>query len=328
MTKTFDVPVLLIFFKRHEPFKKVFECVKQIKPRKLYLYQDGPRDETDMPGILRCREIAADIDWECDVNQLYQERNYGCDPSEYIAQKWMFDKEDRGIVLEDDDVVSKSFFFFCEDLLEKYKDDQRINMICGMNHLGIYDKPDADYFFTKSGAITGWASWKRVIDEWDPKYSFTEDEYAKHCLKGMLGKYFDRVYNTWYKQKLTGKEHYEGILGSNLYLNSRLNIVPTRNMVKNIGLTPDATHSTGGLSFIPRAVRCIFFAPIYELEFPLRHPKYVSEDVGYQTKVFKIVCAGGITRFLHRVEGRLYRLFPALGRWTMSETQKQESGLK
>lgn len=328
MTKTFDVPVLLIFFTRHEPFKKVFECVKQIKPSKLYLYQDGPRGEKDMAGIQKCREIAADIDWACDVHQFYQEKNFGCDPSEYIAQKWMFDKEDRGIVLEDDDVVSQSFFYFCEELLEKYKDDQRINIICGMNHLGTYSKTEADYIFTKAGAITGWASWKRVIDEWDPEYSFVENEYAKHCLKGVLGKYYNRVYNAWSEQRRSGVAHYEGILGSNAILNSRLNIVPTKNMVKNIGLTADATHSTGGLTFIPRAVRCIFFAPIYEYEFPLKHPKYVSEDVGYQKQIYNIVFADGITRFLRRVEGRLYRLFPALGRWTLTEAQKQESGIK
>ena len=104
-----------------------------------------------------------------------------------LAQKWMFETEDRGIVLEDDDVVSDSFFYFCEELLEKYKDDERINMICGMNHLGHYDKSGTSYIFTKTGAITGWASWKRVIDTWDPNYSFVDDEYQKYCLKNLLG---------------------------------------------------------------------------------------------------------------------------------------------
>ena len=136
MERKFEVPVLLIFFCRDEVLRQVFECVKKVKPTKLYLYQDGARRESDMPGIQACRDIVSQVDWECKVHTFYQDKNVGCDPSEYIAQKWMFEKEDRGIVLEDDDVVSDSFFYFCEELLEKYKDDERINMICGMNHLG------------------------------------------------------------------------------------------------------------------------------------------------------------------------------------------------
>ena len=77
-----DVAVLILFFNRPEPFEKVFQAVKEARPSRLFLYQDGPRGEKDMPGIEACRRIAADIDWECDVKHLYQERNYGCDPSE------------------------------------------------------------------------------------------------------------------------------------------------------------------------------------------------------------------------------------------------------
>ena len=111
MEKKFEVPVLLIFFCRDEVFRHVFECVKKVKPTKLYLYQDGARCESDKPGIQACRDIVSQVDWECDVHTFYQDKNVGCDPSEYIAQKWMFEKEDRGIVLEDDDVVSNSFFY-------------------------------------------------------------------------------------------------------------------------------------------------------------------------------------------------------------------------
>lgn len=129
-----------------------------------------------------------------------------------------------------------------------------------------------------------------------------------------MGKYYDRVFNTWKKQKESGKAHYEGILGSSMYLNNRLNIVPTCNLVKNIGLTSDATHSTGTLNTMPRAHRCIFFAPIYELEFPLKHPKTVTEDIGYQKLIYAIVAPSPIVKFFRWVEGRLYRMFPFLGK--------------
>lgn len=312
-----DVPVLLIFFCRSDVFQQVFDCVKRAKPKKLYLYQDGAREgnSNDIIGIQKCREIAADIDWECEVHHYFQEKNVGCDPSEYIAQKWMFDQEEMGIVLEDDDVVSDSFFPFCQELLVKYKDDERINIICGMNHFGTYDKPRADYFFTTTGAITGWASWKRVIDSWDPDCSYFEDPYLMDCLKSILGKKYETCRTTWHKQKLTGKAHYEGLLGASTFLNNRLNIVPTKNMVKNIGLTDDATHSFVNTIYqLPRNVRCIFFAKTYEYEFPLKHPRYVVNDEFYREKLDKKLGGNFFVRFCRRIEGRLYRIFPALGR--------------
>ena len=99
-----DVSVLILFFNRPKLLAQVFEQVKKARPARLFLYQDGPRGERDMPGIEACRKVVADIDWECEVHHNYQEKNYGCDPSEYMAQKWAFSLSDKCIVLEDDDV--------------------------------------------------------------------------------------------------------------------------------------------------------------------------------------------------------------------------------
>ena len=81
-----DIAVLILFFNRPEQLARVFAEVRKARPSRLFLYQDGPRGERDMPGIMACREVVADIDWDCDVQRLYQERNYGCDASECISQ--------------------------------------------------------------------------------------------------------------------------------------------------------------------------------------------------------------------------------------------------
>ena len=117
-----DVSVLILFFNRPKLLAQVFEQVKKARPARLFLYQDGPRGERDMPGIEACRKVVADIDWECEVHHNYQEKNYGCDPSEYMAQKWAFSLSDKCIVLEDDDVPAVSFFGFCKELLDKPAD--------------------------------------------------------------------------------------------------------------------------------------------------------------------------------------------------------------
>ena len=85
-----DVPVLILFFNRPQQLSQVFEQVRNARPSKLFLYQDGPRSEHDLPGIKACREVTDQIDWDCEVHRMYQEKNYGCDPSEYISQKWAF----------------------------------------------------------------------------------------------------------------------------------------------------------------------------------------------------------------------------------------------
>lgn len=278
----YDVPVLMIFFCRDKMFGQVFEAVKQARPSKLYLYQDGARNgnKNDEIGIMKCRAIAENIDWDCEVHTKYQEKNYGCDPSEFIAQQWFFSNEEYGIVLEDDDVPSESFFPFCKELLEKYKEDERINIICGMNNEEISPNIDSSYFFSKKGSIWGWASWRRVVLNWDENYQWLNSKNdVDNLRKQFRNDYeFDEFIKTVMRHKASKRAHYESIGGVDTYLYSRLNIVPKYNMITNVGLGEVATHASSDIRLYPKKVQKLFFMKRYEIEFPLRHPKYVMED--------------------------------------------------
>jgi hypothetical protein len=310
-----DVPVLLIFMARPEQFKKVFEQVRMAKPSKLFLYQDGPRKErgSDIENIAKCREIAEKIDWNCQVYRFYQEENVGCDPSEYIAQKWMFEHVDRGIILEDDDVPSQSFFPFCKELLNRYANDTRIGYIAGMNHLDQYNNDtDNSYFFTSSGSIWGWATWKRTIDQWDEKLEFINDQNTMRLLKMVMGKnYFNNKKPVWLRHKTSGKAHYESILNSSILLNSQLNIVPSKNLISNIGIAADSTHATDSIKKLPPKIRKLFFMKTHELEFPLKHPKYVINDMHYRNKVLNMLSANDsvIIRKIKNIRNKFIRFF-------------------
>lgn len=278
----YDVPVLMIFFCRDKMFQQVFEAVKNARPSKLYLYQDGarPNNDSDVAGINKCREIADGIDWDCEVYTMYQEKNFGCDPSEFIAQRWFFSNVEYGIVLEDDDVPSESFFPYCLELLKKYKDDERINIICGMNNEEVSPNVDSSYFFSKTGSIWGWASWKRVVSKWDEHYNWLNN---KNDLNNMRKQFInDYSYNSFMKtverHKASNRAHYESIGGADTYLYNRLNIVPKYNMITNIGLGEIATHAASDIRIYPKKVQKLFFMKRYEIEFPLKHPQYVMED--------------------------------------------------
>jgi len=289
-----DVAVLILFFNRATNLQEVFDVVRQARPSKLFLYQDGPRGERDMPGIEACRKVVENIDWECQVERLYQEKNYGCDPSEYLSQKWAFSMADKCIVLEDDDVPSLSFFPFCKEMLDRYEHDPRISMISGTNYDEITPEMPYDYFFTTAFSISGWASWRRVIDQWDEHYTFLDDEFNLHQLDMLIKerRYQQDFIRFCRYHKSVGKAYYETIFHASIFFNSGLSIVPRVNMINNAGATGEGVHLSGSNDDLPKAYRRIFTMGRHELSFPLKHPRYIIENVEYKNRMFKTMAWG------------------------------------
>lgn len=285
-----DIAVLMLFFNRPETFRLVFEEVKKARPSRLFLYQDGPRDERDLEGIKACRAIVEDgeIDWECDVRRNYQECNQGCDPSGYLSHKWAFSLADKCIVLEDDVVPSQSFFPFCKEMLDRYENDERVGMIAGFNPDETTVGVPTSYFFTSVFSIWGWASWRRVVDQWDPTYSFLDDPSSCRQLESLVKK---RKYRKDFMQmcrdhKAAGKPYFESIFWASMLLGNRLAIMPVHNMINNVGATADSTHFAA-LKTLPSRVRRMFTMKRLETVFPLTHPKYVMENVEFKDHFYK-----------------------------------------
>lgn len=286
-----EFSVLILFFANPDRLEKVFDQVRKAKPQRLFLYQDGPRMGTnDEEGIEACRKIVENIDWPCEVHRWYQEKNIGCDPSEYLSQKWAFSFVDKCIILEDDDVPSLSFFTFCAELLDRYENDERISMIAGMNHEEISTNVPYDYFFTSNISIWGWATWKRVIDKWDASYSFLKNQYLAETMKKKMEatQYRKNFLPMLNRHAVSGIEYYESILMSYMLLDSGLSIVPTKNMIVNIGYT-GGTHSNSAFKHLPKSLKKIYTLKTYELEGDLKHPPYVIEDYGFKERVSKMM---------------------------------------
>ena len=300
-----DVAVLLIFFNRPKTFSKVFEQVKLARPKTLFLYQDAPRKNhpEDAELVAECRRIAENIDWECEVHKYYQTENVGCDPSEYISQKWAFSIVDKCIILEDDDVPSQSFFPYCKELLDKYENDSRINIICGMNNLGIYENGEYDYLFSYCESIWGWASWRRVIERWTDTYDMLNDKESRE--KFILANKNKRVIKNYLQiveaHQRSGKAHYESILAYDMMINNTINIIPCKNMISNIGNCGEGgTHSISNEMLLPKGSRQVLSMKTHELEFPLKHPPFVMEDVMYKKKYWRVMGWGHPLVILYR----------------------------
>lgn len=292
MDSSISTAVLLIFFNRPELFARVFDMVRKARPKILFLYQDGPREgrSDDVEKINRCREIAENIDWDCTVHKKYQECNMGCDPSGYIAQTWAFSLTDSCIVLEDDCLPGESFLRFCDEMLERYMDDERIGFIAGSNYDGISEEVREDIFFTSHISIHGWASWKRVISQWDGTYSFLDNSEKRLLLENVIKnkKYIKNFINMCEEHKRSGNPHFETILIANHLMNNYLSIVPQRNQTLNIGIIGESTHYASDIRLLPKGIRKAFTMSTYELHFPINTPDYVCEYYDYKKRVYRM----------------------------------------
>ncbi len=284
-----DVSVLILFFNRPECLARVFDAVRKARPSRLFLYQDGPRGERDKENVRACREIVADgrIDWECEVRRNYQSENYGCNPSCYMAHRWAFSLTDKLIVLEDDVVPSVSFFTFCKQLLDKYENEPRVWMIAGFNPEEKTDVGES-YFFTSVFSIWGWASWRRVFETWDASYAWMDDETrmremeeivkAKGVRKDFLPMCRDH--------KKSGREFFETIFWASMLFSGALAVMPSENMVRNVGVSENSTHFASTLGTMPRRLRRQFLMPAHEIPFPLVHPGEIAEYAPFKDAVY------------------------------------------
>jgi hypothetical protein len=191
------------------------------------------------------------------------------------------------MVIEDDVVPSQSFFPFCKEMLDRYEHDERITMISGFNIDEVTPDIPYDYFYTSAFCIWGWASWRRVVDKWDSAYSFLDDEFSMRQLDALIRQrgYRKSFIKMCKDHRDSGHPQFESVFWSTMLFNSGLAIMPTKNMINNIGATDDSAHYSQ-FKTMPRRIKRLFTMKRFELEFPLKHPRYVIEEAGYWKRFY------------------------------------------
>ena len=253
-----DIAVLMLFFTRSDTFQKVFDEVRKARPSRLFLFQDGPRGERDMAGIEACRKIVSDdqIDWECEVHRNYQEQNLGCMVAGYTSHQWAFSLAEKCMVLEDDVVPSQSFFPFCKEMLDRYENDERITMVSGF--------------------------------KWDREYTFLDDAFSMQQLDALIRQrgYRKSFIKMCKDHRDSGDPQFESVFWATMLFNSGMAIMPSKNMINNVGASADSSHYSE-FKTMPRRLKQLFTMKRYDLDFPLRHPRFVIEEVGYWKRMYK-----------------------------------------
>lgn len=310
-------PVLLIFFNRPETLREVFEQIRKAEPSRLYLAQDGARDERDMAAIKECRAIVDNIDWDCQVFRRYSVYNQGCGIGPYNAISWVFENEEQAIVLEDDCVASQSFFRFCDEMLSLYKEDERVFLVTGCN-LELKSSVATSYFFGNAGTNWGWATWKRNWDKIDYSCEWVNDRDILRSVRKRIANVSRRAARE--EIAIFKKTNALVSAGKNIsywdvqwqavrYLNNQLSIIPSVNFITNIGIGATSTHakkiSSPKLIYNKIGNVNFFFNENYDSSFELCHPKYMVRNIKYDAKVYKKNYPG----FFKKIIGRIMQKF-------------------
>ncbi len=272
--KEFSVPLLIITFKRKNTLKKVLDAIRKVKPKVIYIANDGPNNN-DSNEILKVNEtrklIKTEIDWECDLKFRFSEFNQGCKLGATNAINWFFKNVNEGIILEDDTVPHQDFFWFAAEMLEKYRDDERVWSITGSNFQDGHIRGEATYYFSKYPSLWGWATWKR---SWE-KYNIKISEWPIILKKDIIYNLFSDPLERLYWKMIWNKLHFKGEPDTWCYqwtlyslLNNGLNIYPNINLISNVGFGVDSTHTN---KKIPPA-------SIGKELGKIKHPKYFHSD--------------------------------------------------
>lgn len=275
-------PVALLVFNRPELTARVFAAIRAARPPQLLVVADGPRrGRPDDPE--RCsevRRIVEQVDWLCELFCNYSEENLGCKIRVSSGLDWVFGLVEEAIILEDDCLPDPTFFRFCQELLHHYRDEERVMTICGANLLGRWKDDRQSYHFAQYDFVWGWASWRRAWRHYDLEMRLWHDPDCRQRIRSILQnerlwrlrektfqQAFDKGIDTWDYQWAFARTVRGGLA-----------VVPSVNLITNIGYGADATHTI----VMDEELAAI---PTSRMDFALTHNESFLSDQEYDLKV-------------------------------------------
>jgi hypothetical protein len=269
------LPILIVAWRRPDLLRRSIEALRIVKPQALFVACDGPRasEPGDFVQVAATRQlIDNEIDWPCNVKRLYSPSNHGCRAGVSRAITWFFEHVEHGIILEDDCVPHPDFFFFCSDLLSRYRDDERVWCITGDNFQFGQTRGAASYYFSKYNHVWGWATWRRCWQRYDSAMSFWPSWRKSHSYNSMFSNYNEREYwTTIFDRTYAGEiDTWDYQWTAAVWRAGGLTATPQVNLVTNIGHGLDATHTTADCKR--------FMIPPQQMAGRLKHPWRVKRN--------------------------------------------------
>jgi hypothetical protein len=244
-----ETPVLYITFARPEYARQSFDAIKKVKPKTLYFYSNKGR--SDKPEeLIRNNEIRSyvnEIDWECNLKLFFRDEYVDIYTSLWGAIDWVFNNEEEAIIIEEDVVGSLAFFDYCEKLLPKYRNNEKVWMLVGSNARPQFSPKGLNYFPSRYVEIMGWAGW---ADRWksiDRKLEYWKAFSKSKDFYKFFGKYdmalffkfrFQKVFNNF-----QNKDPWDFLFFYSMMYHNKLSIFPSENLIDGIGFM--GVHNKG-----------------------------------------------------------------------------------
>lgn len=293
-------PVAFLIFNRPDLTQQVFDRIAEVKPKKLLVVADGPRFSQEEGICIQTRKIIQNVNWDCEVITNFSEINLGCKNRVSSGLDWVFSEVEEAIILEDDCLPTESFFYFCQTLLERYRDDERVMHISGNNFQSSQSRTDCSYFFSKYTHIWGWASWCRAWKFYDVNMktwleyknsnlfqAIFDDPYEEKYWINIFDLVFNNCIDTWDYQWTYA-----------CWLQNGLSILPNQNLISNLGFNrEDAVHTVGDSPLSRLAT-----SDIWEMI----HPEFMIRNREADIYTFNYVFGGQAMRDADKLPAKLH----------------------
>lgn len=267
-----STPVVFLIFRRPDLTAQVFEQIRAAKPSKLLVVADGPRNAEEAHLCQQARKVTEQIDWDCEVLRNYSDVNLGCRDRISSGLTWAFEQVEEAIILEDDCLPHPSFFFYCDTLLNHYRQDERVMVISGNNFQDGQQRTPYSYYFSKYNHCWGWATWRRAWKYWE----FNPEKWKEFRDAGLMKficdtsyeeNYWTAIFNTLFLEGKPNTWDYAWTFAC--WSQGGLTALPHVNLVSNIGFGDAATHTQGKTKFANIATEDM--GQIYHPPFIIRH---------------------------------------------------------
>lgn len=246
-TSMTQAPIAYIVFNRPRITAQTFAVLRGQRPSQLFIIADGPRlgHPTDVERCAEVRAIVEQVDWPCEVQYNFAESNLGCKRRVSTGLDWVFGQVEHAIVLEDDCLPHPEFFTFCETLLERYAEDERISVITGNNFQDGQQRGDASYYFSKYNHVWGWATWRRAWQQYRGDLSFWPDwrtsaDWLAKMPEPVERRYWKAIFDRVHADQI---DSWGYPWTASVWRHGGLTATPNVNLVSNIGFGPDSTHT-------------------------------------------------------------------------------------
>ena len=310
----FDIPVVLIIFRRCDTMPRIIQRLAKVKPRKVYILADEGRNEKEIEQAHECRKtVESLINWDCEVVKNYAEENRGVYRNIGEGAKWVFEREEKAIFLEDDNLPETSFFRYADEMLEKYETAPEVLWICGTNYVTDMNGKES-YAFTQHLLPCGWASWStKFLKYYDGELSTFGDEahkrkfYSSYSNRWLAQWQYQSVRNEVERHERTGRFiSWDYQMLWSVRSNGLCGVVPLRNQITNIGVDEFSIHGGNSKNNIMTDRFCE--VPSKQLDFPLVHPNEIAINKSVEHQLADIICPPHSTVLKSLLSSKMKRL--------------------